>query len=95
MLEFDLAYHHCCAGGCWISVGISLLIVYPTGFLARKVFSGKLGKFLKSNEIEHPIIRTKRFDFSTREEKTRWWTIYIFFLVVGLIILYLIMNYVH
>lgn len=78
-----------------IIVGISLLIIYPTGLLARKVFSGKLGKFLKSDEIEHPIIQTKRFVFSVREEKRPWWAIYIFFLVIGLILLYVIMNYVN
>jgi len=78
----------------FIVVGITLLVIYPTGFLARRVYRGKIGKFLKSVEIEHPVIQTKRFVFSIREEKRPWSVIYIFFIVVSIIILilYAIMN---
>ena len=78
-----------------IVVGISLLLIFPTRFFARKVFSGKLGDFLKGDEIEHPIIRTKRFIFSIREERRPWWILYSFLLVLGLILVYVIMNYVN
>jgi len=78
-----------------IIVGFSLLIIIPAGYLARRIFRGRFGGSIRGEQIDHPIIRTKRFTFSIREERRPWWILWPVLFILGWVLVFVIMNYVN
>ena len=78
-----------------IAVGLSLLLIIPAGYLARWIFRGKLGDSIRGEQIDHPIIRTKRFTFSILEGRRPWWMLWPVIFILGWVLVFVIMNYVN
>jgi hypothetical protein len=78
-----------------IIVGLSLLFIFPAGYLARRVFRGRFGDFIRGDTVDHPIIRTKRLSLSIREERRPWWILWPILFILGWVLVFVIMNYVN
>jgi hypothetical protein len=69
--------------------------VSPAGYLARLIFRGKVGEFIRGEEIDHPVIQTKRLTISIREERRPWWILFPIIFILGWILVYFIVTYVN
>ena len=77
------------AGILLIVVGLSLLLIIPAGYIARLVFRGKLGELIRGEDIDHPVVSTKRFSFSLRGQKRPLWVTVLLY-TLGWLVLILI-----